>query len=174
MAKRIATKPKKVDYNYEIVNTSTGKIHGKAPGEILDKMYAQTEQEAEKLYSAWLKERGWPNDTQDIGYRQIEKNSGSKAVGDDYASDWEAVYVPTGHVFDTLAHADAEQARTWAQSMGDAVRPEDIQVRRVGHQQAADARRDSVDLQRRLGVRDVDIDVTQNFDPSAYERNNLS
>lgn len=40
-------------------------------------------------------------------------------------------------------------------------------------EQAADNQRDSVDLQRRLGVRDVNIDVAQNFAPdySAYERN---
>ena len=37
--------------------------------------------------------------------------------------------------------------------------------------QAADARRDSADLQRNLGVRDVEPNVAQNFDPSAYERN---
>ena len=72
LAKRIKQPVRQLDYNYEIVNTSTGKIHGKAPGEILDKMYAQTPQEAEQLYSAWLKERGWPNDTQDIGYRAIQ------------------------------------------------------------------------------------------------------
>jgi hypothetical protein len=40
-------------------------------------------------------------------------------------------------------------------------------------EQAADDQRDSADIQRRLGVRDVDTDVAQNFTPdySAYERN---
>ena len=39
--------------------------------------------------------------------------------------------------------------------------------------QAADDQRDSVDIQRTLGIRDVDTDVAQNFSPdlSAYERN---
>jgi hypothetical protein len=112
VAKRIVTKPKTpVEYNYEIVNTSTGKIQGKGPGEILDQMYAQTPQEAEQLYSEWLRERGFADDTQDIGYRKSA--------------------------------------------------------------QSADAKRDSADLQRSLGVQDVDTDVAQNFSPdySAYERN---
>jgi hypothetical protein len=40
-------------------------------------------------------------------------------------------------------------------------------------EQAADNQRDSVDIQRRLGVQDIDTDVAQNFTPdySAYERN---
>jgi len=90
------------------------------------------------------------------------------AVGDDEASDWEAVYKPTGRVFDTLAHADTSQALAWRDSVmrnHGFTNVSDIMVRRVGHQQAADARRDSVDLQRNLGVQDVDIDVTQNFEP---------
>jgi hypothetical protein len=40
-------------------------------------------------------------------------------------------------------------------------------------EQAADDQRDSVDIQRTLGIQDVDTDVAQNFAPdlSAYERN---
>jgi hypothetical protein len=153
VAKRIATKPKApTQYNYDIIDQRTLDLKA------IDRFYAANDQEASRVFDQWLKMKNLPNDTANYGYRRS-----AKAVSDDEASDWEAVYVPTGNVFDTLAHADAEQARTWAQSMGDAVRPEDIQVRRVGHQQAADARRDSVDLQRNLGVQDVDIDVTQNF-----------
>jgi hypothetical protein len=58
-----------------------------------------------------------------------------------------------------------------------------LEIRRLPHDtdtygyrksaQAADNQRDSADLQRRLGVQDVDTDVAQNFsgDYSAFERN---
>jgi len=101
VAKRITTK--KIDYNYDIVSRNSNKV--------LDRFYAQTPQEAEQTYSAWLRQNSLPDDSEDYGYRKTE--------------------------------------------------------------QAADNQRDSVDIQRRLGVQDVDTDVAQNFSPdySAYERN---
>ena len=101
VAKRIATK--KIDYNYDIVSRNSNKV--------LDRFYAETPQEADRTYSAWLKQNSLPNDTEDYGYRKSE--------------------------------------------------------------QAADNQRDSVDIQRTLGIQDVDTDVAQNFAPdlSAYERN---
>ena len=88
------------------------------------------------------------------------------AVGDDEASDWEAVYKPTGRVFDTLAYADSAQAQTWIKGvMRDHgfSRPEDVLLRRVGQQKAADARRDSTSIQRNLGVQDIEPNIEQNF-----------
>jgi hypothetical protein len=94
VAKRIATK--KIDYNYDIVSRNSNKV--------IDRFYAQTPQEAEQTYSAWLKQNTLPDDSEDYGYRKSE--------------------------------------------------------------QAADDQRDSVDIQRRLGVQDVDTDVAQNFGQS--------
>jgi hypothetical protein len=68
---------------------------------VLDRFYAQTPQEAEQTYSAWLKQNSLPDDSEDYGYRKTA--------------------------------------------------------------QAADDQRDSADIQRRLGVQDVDTDVAQNF-----------
>jgi len=101
VAKRIVTK--KIDYNYDIVSRNSNKV--------IDRFYAQTPQEAEQTYSAWLKQNTLPDDSEDYGYRKTE--------------------------------------------------------------QAADDQRDSVDIQRRLGIQDIDTDVAQNFTPdySAYERN---
>jgi hypothetical protein len=53
------------------------------------------------------------------------------------ASNWEAVYTPTGRVVDTLSHADAEQAETWRQSVvrqHDFPNPDSIVVRRAAEQ----------------------------------------
>jgi hypothetical protein len=101
LAKRITTK--NIDYNYDIVSRNSNKV--------MDRFYAQTPAEADKVYGSWLKQNNLPNDTEDYGYRKSA--------------------------------------------------------------QAADNQRDSADLQRRLGVQDVDTDVAQNFAPdySAYERN---
>ena len=158
----------------------------------------------------------------------------SRAVSDDDASDWEAVYKPTGRVFDTLAHADTSQALAWRDNVMRShgfTNVSDILVRRVGqqsteqqardandvpmweiyeketghvvhtfanlekssattqanqwlrdigteqptlfamrakmipNQQSSDSRRDSADLQRSLGVRDVEPNIAQNFEP---------
>jgi hypothetical protein len=94
VAKRITTK--KIDYNYDIVSRNSNKV--------IDRFYAQTPQEAEQTYSAWLKQNTLPDDSEDYGYRKSE--------------------------------------------------------------QAADNQRDSVDIQRRLGVQDIDTDVAQNFGQS--------
>jgi hypothetical protein len=101
LAKRITTK--NIDYNYDIVSRNSNKV--------MDRFYAKTPAEADKVYGDWLKQNNLPNDTEDYGYRKSA--------------------------------------------------------------QAADNQRDSADLQRRLGVQDVDTDVAQNFAPdySAYERN---
>jgi hypothetical protein len=107
VAKRIVTKPKTAtQYNYDIVDQRTVELR------VVDQFRAETPQEAERVYSAWLKSKDLPDDTANYGYRKSE--------------------------------------------------------------QAADDQRDSVDIQRRLGVRDVDTDIAQNFggDPmAAYERN---
>jgi predicted lactoylglutathione lyase len=70
---------------------------------VVDQFRAETPQEAERVYSAWLKSKDLPDDTANYGYRKNE--------------------------------------------------------------QAADDQRDSVAIQRRLGVQDVDTDVAQNFEP---------
>ena len=106
VAKRIVTKPKTAtQYNYDIVDQRTVELR------VVDQFRAETPQEAERVYSAWLKSKDLPDDTANYGYRKNE--------------------------------------------------------------QAADDQRDSVDIQRSLGVQDVDTDVAQNFSPdlSAYERN---
>jgi hypothetical protein len=107
VAKRIVTKPKTAtQYNYDIVDQRTVELR------VVDQFRAETPQEAERVYSAWLKSKDLPDDTANYGYRKSA--------------------------------------------------------------QAADDQRDSVDIQRRLGVQDVDTDVAQNFggDPmAAYERN---
>lgn len=76
-----------------------------------------------------------------------------KAPGDDEASDWEAVYVPTGRVVDTLAYADAEQAVAWRKTViknHGFDNAGDIVVRRVG-EKWNDNRQDSQQLQARIG-----------------------
>jgi hypothetical protein len=70
----------------------------------VDRFRAETPQEAEQTYSAWLKQNSLPDDSEDYGYRKSE--------------------------------------------------------------QAADDQRDSADIQRRLGVQDIDTDVAQNFGQS--------
>jgi len=96
VAKRITTKPKTAtQYNYDIVDQRTVELR------VVDQFRAETPQEAERVYSAWLKSKDLPDDTANYGYRKNE--------------------------------------------------------------QAADNQRDSVDIQRRLGVQDVDTDVAQNF-----------
>jgi hypothetical protein len=96
VAKRIVTKPKTAtQYNYDIVDQRTVELR------VVDQFRAETPQEAERVYSAWLKSKDLPDDTANYGYRKNE--------------------------------------------------------------QAADDQRDSVDIQRSLGVQDVDTDVAQNF-----------
>jgi hypothetical protein len=63
VAKRIVTK--KIDYNYDIVSRNSNKV--------IDRFYAQTPQEAEQTYSAWLKQNTLPDDSEDYGYRKSEQ-----------------------------------------------------------------------------------------------------
>jgi hypothetical protein len=98
LAKRIVTKPKTAtQYNYDIVDQRTVELR------VVDQFRAETPQEAERVYSAWLKSKDLPDDTANYGYRKNE--------------------------------------------------------------QAADDQRDSVDIQRRLGVQDVEPNIAQNFEP---------
>jgi hypothetical protein len=106
VAKRIVKKPATpTQYNYEIVDQRTVDL------KVVDRFYANSDQEASRVFDRWLQIKSYPNDTENYGYRQSA--------------------------------------------------------------QAADAKKDSADLQRTLGIRDVDTDVAQNFAPdySAYERN---
>ena len=63
VAKRIVTK--KIDFNYDIVSRNSNKV--------IDRFYAQTPQEAEQTYSAWLRQNTLPDDSEDYGYRKSEQ-----------------------------------------------------------------------------------------------------
>jgi hypothetical protein len=81
---------------------------------------------------------------------------------------WEIYEKETGHVVHTLLSDDLPDAVTdaynWLVGIG-AEQPRLFAVRAkmVPNPQAADAKRDSADLQRSLGVQDVEPDVAQNF-----------
>jgi hypothetical protein len=97
LAKRIVEPKGPTQYNYDIVDQRTVELR------VVDQFRAETPQEAERVYSAWLKSKDLPDDTANYGYRKSA--------------------------------------------------------------QAADDQRDSVDIQRTLGIQDVDTDVAQNFEP---------
>jgi hypothetical protein len=83
---------------------------------------------------------------------------------------WEIYEKETGHVVHTLLSDDSADAATdaynWLTSIG-AEQPNLFAVRAkmIPNPQATDAKKDSADLQRTLGVQDVDTDVAQNFEP---------
>jgi hypothetical protein len=91
---------------------------------------------------------------------------------------WEVYEKETGHVVHTLLSDDLPDAVTdaynWLQGIG-AEQPDlfSVRAKMVPNPQTTDNRRDSADIQRRLGVQDIDTDVAQNFAPdySAFERN---
>jgi hypothetical protein len=66
LAKRIKKPPTALDYNYEIVNQADYRLP------VVDKFYAATEQEAQVIYSRWLKIKDLPDDTANYGYRSIK------------------------------------------------------------------------------------------------------
>jgi len=61
LAKRIVDPKQNQGNEYEIIN--------RASGQTLDGFRAVTTQQADQLFSDWLKERGLPDDTEDVGYR---------------------------------------------------------------------------------------------------------
>jgi len=66
LAKRITGQPRKsVDYNYEIVNQADVRLP------VVDKFYATSDTDAQKVYSQWLKSKDLPDDTADYGYRKV-------------------------------------------------------------------------------------------------------
>jgi hypothetical protein len=81
---------------------------------------------------------------------------------------WEIYEKETGHVVHTFLSDDLPDAVTdaynWLVGIG-AEQPDLFKVRAkmVPNPQATDNRRDSADLQRNLGVQDIDTDVAQNF-----------
>jgi hypothetical protein len=81
---------------------------------------------------------------------------------------WEIYEKETGHVVHTLLSDDSADAATdaynWLTGIG-AEQPSLFAVRAkmIPDPQAVDAKRDSADLQRTLGVQDVDANVAQNF-----------
>jgi hypothetical protein len=91
---------------------------------------------------------------------------------------WEVYEKETSHVVHTFLSDDLPDAVTdaynWLTSIG-AEQPDLFAVRAkmIPNPQTTDNKKDSADLQRNLGVQDIDTDVAQNFSPdySAYERN---
>jgi hypothetical protein len=93
---------------------------------------------------------------------------------------WNIVDRDTGNVVHTLADHDRmtayRQGMTWLRGVGAEPGYEDrfgVEPKMVPDPKATDAKKDSADLQRNLGVQDVETNVAQNFAPdySAYERN---
>jgi hypothetical protein len=85
---------------------------------------------------------------------------------------WNIVDRDTGNVVHTLADHDRmnayRQGMTWLRGMGAESGYEDrfgVEPKMVPDPKATDAKNDSADLQRSLGVQDVDPDVAQNFEP---------
>ena len=85
---------------------------------------------------------------------------------------WNIVDRDTGNVVHTLADHDRmtayRQGMTWLRGVGAEPGYEDrfgVEPKMVPDPQASDAKRDSADLQRSLGVQDVEPDVAQNFEP---------
>ena len=83
---------------------------------------------------------------------------------------WEIYEKETGHVVHTLLSDDSADAATdaynWLTSIG-AEQPNLFAVRAkmIPNPQATDAKKDSADLQRSLGVQDVEPNIAQNFEP---------
>jgi hypothetical protein len=81
---------------------------------------------------------------------------------------WEIYEKETGHVVHTFLSDDLPDAVTdaynWLTGIG-AEQPDlfSVRAKMVPSTQATDNRRDSADLQRNLGVQDIDTDVAQNF-----------
>jgi hypothetical protein len=81
---------------------------------------------------------------------------------------WEIYEKETGHVVHTFLSDDLPDAVTdaynWLTGIG-AEQPDlfSVRAKMVPNPQATDNRRDSADLQRNLGVQDIDTDVAQNF-----------
>jgi hypothetical protein len=85
---------------------------------------------------------------------------------------WNIVDRDTGHVVHTVADHDRMTAyrsgMTWLRSVGAESGYEDrfgVEPKMIPDSKTTDAKKDSADLQRRLGIQDVDTDVAQNFEP---------
>jgi hypothetical protein len=83
---------------------------------------------------------------------------------------WEIYEKETGHVVHTMLSDDSADAATdaynWLTGIG-AEQPNLFAVRAkmIPDPQATDAKKDSADLQRSLGVQDVEPNIAQNFEP---------
>jgi hypothetical protein len=117
LAKRIKKPPTALDYNYEIVNQADYRLP------VVDKFYAATEQEAQVIYSRWLKIKDLPDDTANYGYRPIQiqaKIGQPQAVGQQQATapngvpEWEIYQRDNNHVVHTFANL--EQSSAWTQA----------------------------------------------------------
>jgi hypothetical protein len=112
LAKRLA-EPKKIDYNYDIVSRASNKV--------MDRFYAQTPAEADKVYGSWLKQNNLPNDTEDYGYRKtanqsaetdpnVAQNFAAPQDATDVPRNWEFVDRITGQVIHNMTNASYNQA----------------------------------------------------------------
>ncbi len=159
------------EQEWEVYDVKTGQtleiVKGKSKGEVADAVYDKYadkgigfnvrpyEDPAKLTPRAKLAKRIAKPKTVDYNYDIIDRSTVELRVVDRF-----------------YATSDKDASETFDRWLKSKDLPADTD--RYGYRkgrQAADDQRDSVAIQRRLGVQDVNTDVAQNFDPSAYERN---
>jgi hypothetical protein len=164
------------EQEWEVYDVKTGKtlevVKGKSKGEVADAVYDKYvdqgigfnvrpyEDPAKLTPRAKLAKR--------IATKKQPPPQEQQAKNERGVPYWEVYEKETGHVVHTFLSDDLPDAVTdaynWLTGIG-AEQPDLFAVRAkmVPNPQTTDNRRDSADLQRNLGVQDVDVDVAQNF-----------
>jgi hypothetical protein len=160
------------EQEWEVYDVKTGKtlevVKGKSKGEVADAVYDKYVDQG-----IGFQVRPYEDPAKLTPRAKLAKRIATKKI--DYNYDIVDLGDVNLRVIDRFYAANKQEAdKTFDQW---------LEIRRLPHDtdtygyrksaQAADNQRDSADLQRRLGVQDVDTDVAQNFsgDYSAFERN---
>jgi hypothetical protein len=164
------------EQDWEVYDVKTNKtlevVKGKSKGEVADAVYDKYvdqgigfnvrpyEDPATMTPRAKLAKR--------ITTKKQEPEQLTQATNERGVPYWEIFERETGHVVHTFladTQADAwEDTKNWLAGMN-AEQPNLFSMRpkMIPNPQTTDNKKDSVDIQRRLGVQDVDTDVAQNF-----------
>jgi hypothetical protein len=166
------------DQQWEVYDVKTGKtleiIKGKSKGEVADAVYDKYIDQGIGFNVRAYVDPATLTPRAKLAKRIATKKPEPKQVANQATNErgvpyWEIYSIKDDwnviHTFlsDTAADAKVDGAN-WLKSFG-AAHPDLFAVRAkmVPNPQTTDNRRDSADLQRNLGVQDVDVDVAQNF-----------
>jgi hypothetical protein len=143
LAKRIA-QPKRVDYNYDIIDRRTVNLT------VVDRFYAADEKDASETFDRWLQTKGLAPDEDAYGYRKmaaksaetepnVAQNFDQPQDATDVPRNWEFVNRINGQVIHNMTNASYNQANVVQDNLERRYPDADIYLRSIPNNESIDS-----------------------------------